>query len=76
VGWHQRTGRAAHHLIALHNMGEVGLSSKELAAAKKTRRIAGRVIGLKGGGAVASAGVAAAGGKAIYDATKPRKAQP
>jgi hypothetical protein len=73
VAHHQREARAAHHLVALHNMGEVGLGAKDLAEARKTRAVSGRVVGVKGAGALASAGIAAAGGKAIYDATKRTK---
>ena len=58
VAEHQKKFRAAHHLVALHNMNEVELAPKELKETLKTRRISGRVAGIKGAGAVASAGIA------------------
>jgi hypothetical protein len=66
----QRKLRASHHLVALHNMGEVGMGAKDLAEQKAVRRITGRRIGIKGAGALASAGIAGAGGKAIYEAAR------
>jgi len=76
VAEHQKKFRAAHHLVALHNMNEVELPAKELKETLKTRRISGRVAGIKGAGAVASAGIAGAGAKVAYDAIRgPKKAK-
>jgi hypothetical protein len=64
---HQAPARAAHHLVAAHKMGDITLAPKDLKQAMKTRRISSRVVGVKGAGALASAGIAGMGGKAIYD---------
>lgn len=76
--------RRAHHVVALHNMGELDIPKKGLEAARKTRAVSARVMGVKGAGALASAGIAGAGGKAIYDLARkkpgkglaPKKGQP
>ena len=65
--------RVQRHNLASANKGAIAMGAKERAWATQGLKTSRRVIGVKGAGALASAGVAGMGGKTVYEATRRKK---